>query len=60
MEKTKDKFVRPLAERMRPLKLEEYIGQEKLISDTGIIMQFLKQKNFPLYPFLKFFISQNW
>lgn len=47
MEKTKDKFVRPLAERMRPLKLEEYIGQEKLISDTGIIMQFLKQKNCP-------------
>jgi putative ATPase len=32
---------------MRPLKLEEYIGQEKLISDTGIIIQFLKQKNCP-------------
>jgi putative ATPase len=39
--------IQPLAERMRPQCLEEYIGQEKLISTKGIISQFLKQKNCP-------------
>ena len=39
--------IQPLAERMRPKCLDDYIGQEKLISDTGIISQFLKQKNCP-------------
>ena len=39
--------IQPLAERMRPQSLQDYIGQEKLISDKGIISQFLKQKNCP-------------
>ena len=39
--------IQPLAERMRPQCLDDYIGQEKLISDKGIISQFLKQKNCP-------------
>jgi putative ATPase len=39
--------IQPLAERMRPQCLDDYIGQEKLISDTGIISQFLNQKNCP-------------
>lgn len=37
----------PLAERMRPSTLGEYIGQEKLISETGIISNFLKNKSCP-------------
>ena len=37
----------PLAERMRPKTLGEYIGQEKLISSTGVISQFLKNKSCP-------------
>lgn len=42
----------PLAERMRPRRLDEFIGQEKLISDVhsssrGIISQFLKTKSCP-------------
>lgn len=37
----------PLAERMRPRTLSDYIGQEKLISDKGIITQFLKNKSCP-------------
>jgi len=32
---------------MRPHTLEDYIGQEKLISDKGIITHFLRQKNCP-------------
>jgi putative ATPase len=44
----KGKYVlKPLAERMRPHRLEDYIGQEKLISEKGVISQFLKQKNCP-------------
>lgn len=39
--------IQPLAERMRPQCLDDYIGQEKLISDNGVISQFLKQKNCP-------------
>lgn len=39
--------IQPLAERMRPQSLDDYIGQEKLISDKGVISQFLKQKNCP-------------
>ena len=39
--------IQPLAERMRPQSLDDYIGQEKLISDKGVIRQFLKQKNCP-------------
>lgn len=46
MEKSLD-AIQPLAERMRPQSLEDYIGQEKLISDKGVISQFLKQKNCP-------------
>lgn len=37
----------PLAERMRPRKLSEFIGQEKLISEKGIISQFLKSNSCP-------------
>jgi putative ATPase len=44
----KGKYIlKPLAERMRPHRLEDYIGQEKLISEKGVISQFLKQKNCP-------------
>jgi putative ATPase len=32
---------------MRPNRLEDYIGQEKLISENGVISLFLKQKNCP-------------
>lgn len=39
--------IQPLAERMRPQSLDDYIGQDKLISDKGVISQFLKQKNCP-------------
>ncbi len=46
MEKSKE-LLKPLAERMRPNRLEDYIGQEKLISENGVISQFLKQKNCP-------------
>lgn len=37
----------PLAERMRPHSLQDYIGQEKLISETGIISSFLNNKSIP-------------
>ncbi len=37
----------PLAERMRPSVLKDYIGQEKLVSENGIISQFLKTKSCP-------------
>lgn len=46
MEKSKE-IIPPLAERMRPNRLEDYIGQEKLISETGVLSRFLKQKNCP-------------
>jgi putative ATPase len=46
MEKDKS-ILKPLAERMRPHSLDDYIGQEKLISEKGVISQFLKQKNCP-------------
>ena len=46
MEKSSE-LIQPLAERMRPQSLQDYIGQEKLISDKGVISQFLKQKNCP-------------
>ncbi|MFN5848245.1 MAG: replication-associated recombination protein A, partial [Chitinophagales bacterium] len=46
MEKSKE-LLKPLAERMRPNRLEDYIGQEKLISENGVISLFLKQKNCP-------------
>lgn len=47
MEEDKNKRIIPLAERMRPKALSEFIGQEKLISEKGILSQFLKNKNFP-------------
>lgn len=41
------RFVKPLAERMRPVRLADFIGQEKLISENGIINQFIQKKNCP-------------
>lgn len=37
----------PLAERMRPQTLSDFVGQEKLVSEQGIITQFLKNKTCP-------------
>lgn len=37
----------PLAERMRPLRLEDYIGQAHLVGQEGIITRFLASENIP-------------
>lgn len=37
----------PLAERMRPKVLSEFVGQEKLVSEQGVISAFLKNKSTP-------------
>lgn len=37
----------PLAERMRPLSLDEYIGQNHLLGDNGILKNAIKQKMIP-------------
>ena len=37
----------PLAERMRPLRLEDYIGQVHLVGEEGIITRFLASENIP-------------
>jgi putative ATPase len=38
---------KPLAERVRPLSLEKYIGQEHLTADGAPISEAMKQKNIP-------------
>ena len=37
----------PLAERMRPLSIEEYIGQKHLLGENGILKNAIKQKMIP-------------
>ena len=37
----------PLAERMRPLSIEEYIGQKHLFGENGILKNAIKQKMIP-------------
>lgn len=37
----------PLAERMRPRSLSEYIGQEHLVGDDGVITRFIASGNVP-------------
>ncbi len=37
----------PLAERMRPQSLEEFIGQEKLTGDKGVLKKILLHRQFP-------------
>lgn len=37
----------PLAERMRPQSLEEFIGQEKLTGDKGVLKKILLNRQFP-------------
>ncbi len=37
----------PLAERMRPQKLEDYIGQDHLVGSTGVFQQFVKNGLIP-------------
>jgi len=34
---------RPLAERMRPVSLDEFVGQQKIVGDTGLIHRSVKQ-----------------
>jgi putative ATPase len=38
---------KPLAERVRPKTLEEYVGQEHLLGEGGILRQAIKNKNVP-------------
>lgn len=47
MEKAQINISKPLAERMRPRKLEDFIGQEKLVSDKGIISKFIASGSCP-------------
>lgn len=47
MDKSSQISTIPLAERMRPKVLDEFIGQEKLISKDGILSQFLKNQSCP-------------
>jgi putative ATPase len=37
----------PLAERLRPQKLEDYIGQEHLVGEKGILSTILESGNLP-------------
>jgi len=37
----------PLAERMRPQSLDDYIGQAHLVGEDGIITRFLASENVP-------------
>lgn len=39
--------VTPLAERMRPQKIEDYVGQQHLVGPDGIIRRLLKQQQLP-------------
>ena len=38
----------PLAERLRPNKLEDFIGQDHLIGNNGRLLNSLKTKLYPL------------
>jgi replication-associated recombination protein RarA len=42
----------PLAERMRPARLEDLIGQEHLVGSNGIISKAIETGNVPIYDFV--------
>ncbi|CAN6605685.1 DNA-dependent ATPase Mgs1p [Trichomonascus vanleenenianus] len=46
-EKPKDSHTRPLAEQVRPRELSDFIGQEDLVGENGILRQFIAQDNCP-------------
>ena len=39
----------PLAERLRPQKLDDYIGQDHLVGATGVFRRFIESKNVPSF-----------
>ena len=39
----------PLAERLRPQKLDDYIGQEHLVGKDGVFRRFIESKNIPSF-----------
>ena len=39
----------PLAERLRPQKLDDYIGQEHLVGRDGVFRRFIESKNIPSF-----------
>ncbi|MBR4850778.1 MAG: AAA family ATPase, partial [Tidjanibacter sp.] len=39
----------PLAERLRPQSLEEYIGQQHLVGEGGVIRKFIEGGNIPSF-----------
>lgn len=39
----------PLAERLRPQKLDDYIGQEHLVGKSGVFRRFIESKNVPSF-----------
>ena len=39
----------PLAERLRPQKLDDYIGQEHLVGKNGVFRRFIESKNVPSF-----------
>lgn len=39
----------PLAERLRPQRLEEYIGQQHLVGKDGVFRRFIETKNIPSF-----------
>ncbi len=38
---------RPLAERMRPIKLEDFLGQKRLAGPNGVLRKFIESRNLP-------------
>ncbi|MBR7102155.1 MAG: AAA family ATPase, partial [Tidjanibacter sp.] len=39
----------PLAERLRPQRLEEYIGQSHLVGEQGVFRRFIESGNVPSF-----------
>ena len=39
----------PLAERLRPQKLDDYIGQDHLVGPTGVFRRFIESRNVPSF-----------
>ena len=39
----------PLAERLRPQRLEDYIGQSHLVGKDGVFRRFIETKNVPSF-----------
>ncbi len=42
-------MAKPLAERMRPLSLDEYVGQEQLVGTEGILRKAIEKGNIPSF-----------